>query len=96
MIFGYANGTDNIIDISNYLSDHENCDQQINKFYELLNGTFTIENNIFEYKYEGNIKIVYIPQEVILLKKDSNKYIHLENDSYMYSNDIYFLEQILI
>ena len=80
MIFGYANGTDNIIDISNYLSDHENCDQQINKFYELLNGTFTIENNIFEYKYEGNIKIVYIPQEVILLKKDSNKYIQLENE----------------
>ena len=46
IMFGYANGTDSIIDISYYLSDNENYGKSTKTFIGLLYENFTIENNI--------------------------------------------------
>ena len=59
MIFGYPNGTDSIIDISDYLYFGENL-------YNDLYGNFTIENNIFDFEPSNIIKIVSIPYELII------------------------------
>ena len=47
-IFGFANGTDAIIDISPYLIDSFNFDQNLNLIQELYSN-ITIDNNIFGY-----------------------------------------------
>ena len=97
MIFGYANGTDNIIDISHYLSDHKNYDPNDNKLSQLLFNNAQIENNIFRYKDLKTIKLVSIPQEIFILKQDNNinnnELSLLENNSYLLLGDIFFLEQ---
>ena len=93
MTFGYVNGTDKTIDISFYLSDNENYDQNKN-FFNLLYGNPIIENNIFRYELLNEIKLVSIPKEISLFEKDNlNELSLLKSDSVMISEYIYFLEQ---
>ncbi len=70
MIFGYANGTDSTIDISQFLfkEDYNNID---NNFFWFLFQNLTIENNIFGYFPIGIIKLVHIPEEISISIHDS-------------------------
>ena len=64
MMFGYANGTDSIIDISNYFMDDniKNGNNLISKLVENI----TFDNNIFGYEIDENhIKLISIPDEII-------------------------------
>ena len=96
MIFGYANGTDRIENIYNYLSNHETCEEE-NVFYNLLAKNTKIENNIFNYVPMNIIKLVSIPEELLIYKcpgYDEEK-IKLENNGYIFSNSNYLLKQNL-
>ena len=62
MIFGYANGTDSIIDISKYFYN-DNPDYK-NKFFWFLYKNLTIENNIFGYFPIKAIKLTFISKEI--------------------------------
>ena len=92
MIFGYANGTDSIIDISMYLENNENY-TQVN-FYEFLYNNYTIENNIFEYETETQIKLVFIPKEILIYENNSkDDILLLNNNSYMKKERQYILKE---
>ena len=85
MIFGYANGTDSTIDISYFLNnigDNQN-NQNNNIFFEFLYKNLTIENNIFGYIPEEIIKLISIPVEILIVKRGQNEFIPLENNSLM-------------
>ena len=86
MMFGYANGTDNIIDISIYL-ENENNNQQNNDFYQFLKNSITIENNIFEYYSENKIKLISIPEEISIYEKRGNVENLLNNNSIIQDNN---------
>ena len=92
MIFGYANGKDSFIDISYYLSDNENYNSEQNIF-SLLNENIRIDNNIFGYKLNNVIKLVSIPQEIIIYQQNDNELIKLEKNSYLFSNYNYSIVQ---
>ena len=66
MIFGYANGTDTIINIAEFLFKDNNNNRIRNNFFTFLYKNFTIENNIFEYKPFNLIKLIYVPSEITL------------------------------
>ena len=105
MIFGYPNGTDSTINIEIFLNDIENSDPEIScNFYEFLNENLTIENNIFGYIQVDKIKLVSIPDEIIIIEQnnndgkriledESNQFIKLTNNSYLYKKNKYFLSQ---
>ena len=68
MLFGYANYTDSIINISEYFMD-DNINNEKNLFDILLNN-IEIENNIFQYYIDINeIKLVSIPNEILFYNK---------------------------
>ena len=50
MIFGYSNGTDSIIDISQYF--YKEDESQMKDLFNLLYENFTLENNIFGYSLQ--------------------------------------------
>ena len=50
MIFGYSNGTDSIIDISQYFCKED--ESQMKDLFNLLYENFTLENNIFGYSLQ--------------------------------------------
>jgi len=79
MIFGYANGTDIILDIYPYLMDINTYDESYN-LYNYLNGTLSIDNNIFGYEYIGEIILVSICDELLLYKGKLN--IDKEENTY--------------
>ena len=92
IIFGFANGTDSVIDISPYLIDSYNYDQDLNLIQELYNN-ITIDNNIFGYVKVNQIKIVSIPDEIKLYNgKDENK-ILIANEENININIDYSLYQ---
>ena len=91
MIFGYANGTDNTADISYFLSDHENYGQLNYTFFDLLFNNLIIENNIFNYTSDGRIKLISIPEEILIFK-DSEELLSSENDIYFYLDNNYTLK----
>ena len=99
MIFGYANGTDDVIDISYYFNDDNNYGQNSqnnNNFLNLLKNNIIIENNIFRYKSAESIKLVSIPEEILIFEKDyndPNELILLGNNSFMYFDCEYILQQ---
>ena len=62
MILGYAEGTDNIIDISEYFYN-QNSGENIN-FFEFLYKNFTIKNNIFDFIPIKSIRFTFIPNEI--------------------------------
>ena len=96
MIFGYANGTDRTIDISDFFIYKEN-DESYPNFCEILYENFTIENNIYDYVDFNIIKLVSIPEEIILYKhnKSEEKLIQLENDYYISCDEVnnYIIKQ---
>ena len=64
MIFGYANGTDSIIDTSELFY---NKDSNTNiKLFWYLYKNLSIENNIFGYIPKKEIKLTFIPEEIEL------------------------------
>ena len=67
MIFGYANGTDSVVDISKFIFK-ENNDDEDNNFFMLLFKKLKIENNIFGYFPFGIIKLVSIPPEISIFQ----------------------------
>ena len=89
MIFGYANGTDGIINISQFFNDISNY-QEEKTFFDYLYENLTIENNIFGYEALNSIKIVSIPEEIILLDEENNR---ISNGSYLYGRRNYELFQ---
>ena len=62
LIFGYINGTDSFIDISLYLNknNHDN-----NNIIIKLQENAKINNNIFGYELTNEIKLIYIPDELL-------------------------------
>ena len=83
MIFGYTNGTDSIIDISEILYLEAESNEWDNSFYDFLLQYLTIENNIFNYVPAGVIKLISIPEELIIIKEDDFDY-PLQNNSEIY------------
>ena len=83
IFFGYVNGTDNIIDILEYLKD-EYIIISINNNFNLVNKitkNIQIDNNIFGYEVlTEQIKLSSIPEEIIFYN-NSNSNIKLTNNS---------------
>ena len=71
MIFGYANGTDSTIDISQFLFKEEFTEE--NNFFWFLYNNLTIQNDIFGYFPIGIIKLVHIPEEISISLYDMEK-----------------------
>ena len=69
MIFGYANGTDDEIDISQYFTDIDNFNQSNNIITKLQEGLI-IDNNIFGYIPANKIKLISIPQQILFYNGD--------------------------
>ena len=88
-MFGYSNGTDSIIDISYYLNDNENYGINDKKFIDILYENFNIENNIFNYVSANKIKIVFIPQEIVMLNQQTGELINIDSEIYL-DNNYYF------
>ena len=65
MIFGYANGTDSIIDTSELFYNENPQATNIKLFWYLYNN-LRIENNIFGYVPKKEIKLTFIPEEIKL------------------------------
>ena len=68
MIFGYANGTDTIFDISLYFTDDNE-----NNEYNLINDltqNIVINNNIFGYEVVQEINLVSIPEQIFFYKEN--------------------------
>ena len=86
IIFGFANGTDSIIDISPYLMDSFNYNKDLNIIQEMYNN-IKIDNNIFGYVKVEQIKIVSVPEQIKFYKgKDANK--ELINDGEIVNKNI--------
>ena len=92
MYFGYSNGDDSFINISPYLLDSNNTDINLN-IYNYLKSQSVIENNIFDYAKEDQVKLVSIPPELFLYKSDNTK---LSNGSIITENPKMYQNQELI
>jgi len=79
MIFGYGNGTDNIIDITMFLNKGINEEKE--NFLYFLYQNFTIENNIFGYIPLTKIILLSFPEEILLYLYNfkNQEEIQLEN-----------------
>ena len=86
MILGFANGTDNIIDISSFLMDN-NENLENNLIIELTKN-ITIDNNIFGYEITEEINLVSIPEQIIFYNKE-NKNTKLTNNETLNINYIF-------
>ena len=101
IFFGYANGTDFIIDISPYMADIEgyNPDSDLVKF---LLDYASIDNNIFNYNFIRKVKLISFPQEIRIYNKenlsqpitertiiDEGKYILMQNKEIIKTNKFY-------
>ena len=82
MLFGYANYTDSIINISEYFMD-EYVNNEKNLFDKLLEN-IQIENNIFQYYIDKNeIKLVSIPHEILFYNKSSGSETLISNGDHL-------------
>ena len=94
MIFGYPNGTDCTIDISEIFYINEELDYYPYFFYDFLSANFTIENNIFQYKPDVRIKLVSIPDEILIYERTGiDEKIQLQNNSFIYPDSICIIKQ---
>ena len=97
MIFGYPNGTDSTVDISDFIFVNEESDANPSSFYEFLIKNYTIENNIFGYKSVNMIKLVSIPEEIIILEaieaNGNSETNELKNNSFMHRDYNYIVKQ---
>ena len=71
MIFGYANGTENTIDISPYFTDSNYYDIN-NNLINKLNEDLIIDNNIFGYIPANKIKLITIPIQISFYNGENN------------------------
>ena len=92
MIFGFANGTDHIIDISPYLMDTGYYDES-NNLYEYLISTMTIDNNIFGYEKIEKIRLISICDELLLYK---GKYQVNQEETVLPLNELFDAEHTLL
>ena len=80
MIFGYANGTDRLINISEYFSYDDTINNE-NNIVTNVTENAVIDNNIFDYVVsKDQIKLVSIPEEIIFYNKN-DKLNQLTNGS---------------
>ena len=103
MIFGYANGTDEEIDILPFLFDHEGYDNN-NNLVNILLEKLVIENNIYGYEKIYKIKLINIPDEIKFIKLGVNEqelhngdiletnYTLIQNKELIKHNNFYFLD----
>ena len=79
MVFGYANGTDSIIDITKFLN--KDAYESKENFIHFLYNNLTIENNIFRYIPLAEIKLLSFPEEISLslYSFEDDEEIPLEN-----------------
>ena len=95
IIFGYANGTDVVKNISYYLIDSDDFSDSLNIITEMYS-KIIFDNNIFGYTQEEKIKIVSIPEGVKLYKKTGSNEEDKEeilNDTIIDKNMRYSLYQ---
>ena len=76
MMFGYANGTDDIIDISDYFMDNNTNNNYEFNLVTKLTDNIIIDNNIFGYEVNlDKIKLILIPDEfyflIVIMKKQN-------------------------
>jgi len=92
IIFGYPNRTNVDItkDISFLLKESDNYNSNIN-IVSFLYEDLTIENNIFGYIPDHSIKLLSIPNEILIFKEDATTPI--EKNSILYENEKYILRQ---
>ena len=94
ILFGYANYTDSIINISEYFMD-EYVNNEKNLFDKLLEN-IQIENNIFQYYIDKNeIKLVSIPHEILFYNKSSDSEILISNGEHL-SKDFTFKQNVTV
>ena len=103
MIFGYPNGTDSTINIYDYIYFNDENDEVYfsHEFYKFLFKNYTIENNCINYIADNRIKLISIPEEIIIMEKkenenDENTEIEineLKNNSFMSPENEYILIQ---
>ena len=90
ILFGFANYTDNEIDISQYFMD-DNDSNENNLIDKLLEG-IQIENNIFNYiLVTSEIKMISIPDELLLYNKNTGSEIYVSNNDNL--NRVYSFKQ---
>ena len=106
MMFGYVNGTDEIIDISEYFLDDNNENDIITK----LTQNIEIQNNIFGYEVlTDQIKLISIPDELLFYNRNGDEeslvnnegilkrnYIIKQNEEKVKNNNYYYLEYQII
>ena len=102
MIFGYPNGTDSTLDISDYFMDDiiDNTNNIVTKLQE----NFIFENNIFGYEIVEKIKLITIPDEILFYNANdegtklsngdilNKEYILKQNEDLDKNNEYYYLE----
>ena len=106
LFFGYANGTDFSIDISQYIMDTDNYNNNYNLFDKLIENC-VIDNNIFGYEIDKEINLVFYPEELLFYKgsgisKEENilpnnsildaNYTLYQNKAMIKTNKLYYLE----
>ena len=64
MIFGYINGTKTDINISNFLSEFDEINNNENNLIDSILKNIIIDNNIFGYEFQKQIKLITIPEEL--------------------------------
>ena len=86
MIFGYPNGTDSTVNISEYFYKENKPNHE---FFKLLYKNFKIENNIFGFLPTMWIRLVSVPKEIKIS-------VLLENGTKYHLDEIYGLEEQFI
>ena len=107
IIFGYINGTDNSIDITDYLKDE--YINSINNIVTDLTGNIQIDNNIFGYVIlTDRLKLPSIPNDILFYNISNNSllssgdilsqnYNFIQNTELVKTNEYYSLDyQIII
>lgn len=90
MIFGYANYTDNAINISQYFMDDD--ENNPNNIFDILLQGIQIENNIFNYHLvQDEIKLISIPDELYFFNKNTGSEISISIGDNL--NRIYSIKQ---
>ena len=96
MIFGYPNGTDNIIDdISPFLYFEGEPSIEGESLYDYFVGNYHIENNIFEFQRVDRIRLTSIPNElkIVPITDENNEGNQLQTNSYLNEGIIYRIKQ---
>ena len=92
IIFGYANGTDSVINISPYLKDSDDYSSALNIITELYS-KISIDNNVFGYVQIEKIKIVSIPEGIKFYKGAGESQEEILNGTIIDKSIEYYLYQ---